>query len=181
MSALLRLFRSVARTSRAVKHYSAADVHDGIRLIIATTDRWPISQNYVSAWEIRCRRNFYRIMSPSYEIFAHLMKYSFYCEKALLCARQSSQGMKSPTSNFISGTFTAAVWRRPLSVTTRILRPRLHDTTACQTDCSTSLTTGWMFVYTPCDFYLLSLWSPYVIGHTIIFLPCDFFLFSFLA
>ena len=28
------------------------------------------------------------------------------------------------------------------------LKPRLHDTTCCQTGCQTRLTTGWMFVYT---------------------------------
>ena len=32
-----------------------------------------------------------------------------------------------------------------------------------------------------CVFYLVSLWSPYVIGQTIIFSSCDFFLFFFLA
>jgi len=30
----------------------------------------------------------------------------------------------------------------------RALKPRLHDTTGCQTDCTAGLTTGWMFVYT---------------------------------
>ena len=31
---------------------------------------------------------------------------------------------------------------------TRIVKPRLHDTTCCQTGCQTGLTTGKMFVYT---------------------------------
>jgi len=30
----------------------------------------------------------------------------------------------------------------------RLLKPRLHDTTCCQTGCQTGLTAGWMFVYT---------------------------------
>jgi len=29
-----------------------------------------------------------------------------------------------------------------------VVKPRLHDTTCCQTGCKTGLTTGWMFVYT---------------------------------
>ena len=30
-------------------------------------------------------------------------------------------------------------------------------------------------------FFTVLLWSPYVIGHTIIFLPCDFYLLSFFS